>query len=157
MTDAPSWHYFGSARVNSTENRVCFPDGLFEAGILSRDGKAYWAYEKVVGFLVVLNRELEQKEKYKQQGSTNIGGGDDGYRATIPKQFFSDTEKTGGPVEEKARVEYGETRHFVCRDRMMEGDTRSCYLLTREQLENTIATPTEWKGSFDSIPRFLQE
>jgi len=156
MTGTPGWHYIGNTRVNGSENRIGLPDGLFEAGILPRDGKAYWAYEKVVGFLLVSNYELEQKE-YKQQGSTKIGGGTDGYRATIPKQFFRDTEKTGGPVEEKARVEYGETRHFICRTRMIEGDTRSCYLLTREQLESTIATPTEWKGTFDTIPRFIQE
>lgn len=40
---------------------------------------------------------------------------------------------------------------------MVEGTTRSCYLLTKEQLESTIATPTEWAGSFDSIPRFMRE
>jgi len=157
MGDSESWHYIGSSRVNESENRIGFPDGVFEEEILSPGGRAHWAYEAVVGFLVVSNDRLEQKEEYKRQGSTKIGSGGDGYRATIPGQFFRDTGKKGGPVEEKAQVEYGETRHFVCQSGMMEGGTRSCYVLTREQLESTIATPTEWKDSFDSIPRFMRD
>lgn len=156
MGTSKNWHYVGSATVNESANRIGLPDGLFEAGILSPEDDVYWSYERVVGFIVISNQKLE-KDAYKRQGDTKIGGDEDGYRATIPGQFFSDTEKKGGPVEEEAQVEYGETRHFVYRTPMAEGDTRSCYLLTREELENTISTPDEWAGSFDSLPRFMRE
>jgi len=156
MGTTKDWHYVGSAEVNESANRIGLPDVLFEEGILSQEGRAHWAYENVVGFLVVSNTKLEKKEEYKRQGSTKIGSGEDGYRATIPKRFFEDYDGKGDPIEE-AQVKYGETRHFVYRTSMAEGDTRSCYLLTREELENTISTPDEWAGSFDSIPRFMRD
>lgn len=155
MSDSGDWHYAGSADVTE-HNRIHIPDPVFEAGILSQGENAYWAYEQVVGFLIVSNRELETKPKYKPQASTRIGSGSDGFRATIPKIFFADYKQMGQPVPEKARVRYGETRHYVYRTPMAEGSTRSCYLLTREQLEHTIATPDDWAGSLDSIPRFMR-
>lgn len=157
MSESGGWHYAGSADVNESANRIGIPDDVFEAGILSKDGDTFWAYESVVGFLIVSNRELENKPKYKPQGERVIGQEGDGYRATIPKPFFADFELMGNPVPEMARVQYGETRHYVYRTEMAEGQTKSCYLLTREQLENTISTPDEWAGSMDSVPRFMQE
>lgn len=151
------WHYVGSAAVNESENRIGIPDGIFEAGILSKDDRAYWAYENVVGFLVVSNRKLDDVNRYKNQGSRKIGSGKDGYRVTVPKRFFEDYKGKGEPVDEKARVSLDEMRYFVYQTPMAEGDTRSCYVLTKEQLENTISTPDEWAGSFDSIPRFMRE
>jgi hypothetical protein len=138
-------------------NRVKIPDAVFDAGILAPGSEAYWAYEQVVGFLIVSNTELTEKPKYKPQASSVVGGEDDDYRATIPKIFFDDYAGMGSPVPEKARVTYGETRHYVYRSEMVERETKSCYLLTREQLENTIATPDDWAGSMDSIPRFMCE
>lgn len=157
MTDPGDWHYAGSATVNESENRIRIPGPVFDAGILTPEQEASWAYEQVVGFLVVANAPLERKEKYRHQGTTEVGAIEDGYRATIPKQFFADYEGMGGPVEEKARVRYGQTRHYVYRTEMAERETKSCYLLTRGQLENTIATPDDWAGSLDSIPRFMRE
>jgi len=157
MNTSPEWHYAGSAEVNTSTNRIVIPDPVFEAAILPRGGDAYWAYERVVGFLVVSNAALEKKPEYKPQGSSRIGNEEDRFRATIPKQFFADFDGKGNPVPEKARVEYGEQRHFVYRSAMATGDTRSCYLLTRHQLEETIATPDDWAESLDSIPRFMRE
>lgn len=157
MSDSEDWHYAGNAEVNESTNRIVIPDDVFDAGILSREGEAYWAYENVVGFLVVSNTELEDRSKYKPQGSSQIGTEKDRFRATIPKQFFADFEGKGTPLPEKARVRYNETRHYVYRTPMAEGRTRSCYLLTRDQLENTITTPDDWAGSLDSIPRFMRE
>ena len=55
MGTTKDWHYVGSAEVNESENRIGLPEGLFKAGILSPDARAYWSYERVVGFLVVSN------------------------------------------------------------------------------------------------------
>lgn len=155
--NSEEWHYAGSSEVNTSENRIQIPDSVFEAGILTPDGEAVWAYEQIVGFLIVSNQRLERTKKYRHQGRTTIGSSQDGYRATIPKQFFADYEGMGGPIEDEAQVRYGQTRHFVYRTEMAERETKSCYLLTREQLENTIATPDEWANSLDSIPRFMRE
>lgn len=162
-TSERDWVYVGDASVGDEGvNRIPIPEGVFEAEILphpdttDREVRVYWAYERVVGFLVLSNRELEKTPAYKPQGSARLGGAADGYRATIPKRFFDDYGGPGGPVDDHARVRYGETRYFIYHTGMVEGSTRSCYLLTKEQLETTIATPTEWAGSFDSIPRFLR-
>lgn len=161
------WTYVGEANVGEDgNNRIGLPDGVFEAEILRQPGdgdgrrrevRVYWAYETVVGFLILSNQELENTPPYKPQGSSRLGTVQDGYRATIPKIFFADYSGAGNPVPEHARVEYGETRYFLYHTGMVDGSTRSCYLLTKAQLENTIATPTEWAGSFDSIPRFMRE
>lgn len=158
------WVYIGESRVGDEgNNRIGIPDGVFEAEILShpeetdKEIRVYWAYETVVGFLILSNRELTEKPDYKPQGSAILGGAKDNFRTTIPGEFFEDYGGPGGPVPEHARVQYGETRYFLYRTRMVEGETRSCFLLTKEQLENTISAPEEWAGSFDSIPRFMRE
>lgn len=162
MSSSGEWHYAGKQTVNEN-NRIAIPEPVLEAGILSAGERAYWSYEKTVGFLIVSNGTLE-KQAYKSIASSKIGDESDRYRCTIPKRFFTDYEGRGkgraqqerDPVPEEARVSYDEPRYFVYRTPMTEGRTRSCYLLTQGQLENTITVPDEWETSLGELPRFLQ-
>ena len=162
MSSPSEWHYVGKQSVNKN-NRIIIPEPILDADILSARDRAYWSYEKTVGFLIVSNGKLE-KQAYKSIASTKIGGENDRYQCTIPRKFFSDYEGRGkgpakqerDPVPEEARVSYDEPRYFVYRTPMAEGRTRSCYLLTQEQLETTITVPDEWETSLGDLPRFLQ-
>lgn len=152
-------YYVGHGNITPSANRVQFPDGIFEAGILERDGRAFWSYERVVGVLIVSNAELENRENYNLVGDRSIGGSGDNHRCTIPAEFF---ESHGGTakqdseqVHEKAQIRKGQERHFVYQDGMASGDTRSCYLLTGQQIVDRLKEPGDWAGSFDSAPQFF--
>jgi hypothetical protein len=80
----------------------------------------------------------------------------------VPSFFFSDS--AGGQSEidervpEKARVEYGEERHFVTRQDFLEADKKSCFLLTKTQFEGMIGSyRDDLEDSVAPIPRFLDE
>lgn len=153
------WYYVGNGNINHAANRIQFPDGIFEAGILDRGGEAYWSYERVVGTLIVSNDELTESETYNCVGSRQIGGSGDNHRGGIPAEFFADYGGNVGrdarQVPEKAWIRNGEERHFVYRDEMASGTTRSCYLLTGDQIANRLKGPDDWEGSFDSVPKFF--
>ncbi|WP_324665866.1 hypothetical protein [Haloarcula sediminis] len=153
------WYYVGHGSINHSANRIQFPEGIFEAGILDRGGDAYWSYERVVGTLITSNRELTEEENYNCVGSRAIGGGEDNHRGGIPAPFFADyggnTKRDSERVPEKAQIRNGEERHFVYREGMDEGETRSCYLLTGDQIVNRLRGPGDWKGQFDSAPQFF--
>lgn len=151
------WHYAGSNPVTDS-GKVRLPERLFEEGILASNRVAYWAFERGQGFLLVSNQPLDEKDRYKPQGSSPIGSEEKGYLTNIPKVFFEDFEGRGKgegktPVPEHARVDYDEKRFFAFREDMAEGDTRSCYLFTWKEFDNTIGDD-DWAEPLDEIPRF---
>jgi hypothetical protein len=151
------WHYAGERPVTS-EGKIRIPERLFEKDILHPDRAAYWSYEVSVGFLLVSDTPLVEKERYKPQGMSPIGPESEGYKTNIPKVFFNDYKGSGrgddeSPVPRNARVEYGEKRFFAFRESMAEGDTKSCYLFTGEQFDNTIGDD-DWADPLSEIPRF---
>lgn len=94
-TSERDWVYVGEANVGKEENnRIPIPEGVFEAEILphpeetDRKIRVYWAYEQVVGFLIISNNRLTEIPDYKPQDSRSLGSSGDGYRVTIPKVFF---------------------------------------------------------------------
>lgn len=152
--EAPTWAWLGEESVNDAENRIAIPDGAFDADIFDPQyDRAHWSYEATVGFLLLSNEPL-RNDRFKHQGSSTIGSAADGYRSTIPKRFFSDYAGGEGPVPEHARVEYGERRYFLCRDGMVTGDPKSCYVLSRAQIERVLSQDPGWNGLVESLPRF---
>jgi hypothetical protein len=150
------WIYVAPVNVAHQTGRVVLPDGLFEAGILEERATAYWAYERVTGIVIVSNAELEDEEYHTVDGMKIYSDN----QCKIPEQFFppghdARPDQLSQTVHEKAYVRRGERRHFVYQVGMDEGDTRSSYLLTDEQLMNRISEPDDWVGNFDSIPKFF--
>lgn len=157
--DESGWYYIGNGNINHAANRIQLPEGIFEAGILERNGESFWSYERVVGTLIVSNDELTEEENYNCVGSRQIGPSGDNHRAGVPAEFFSyyggDKGKEAQKVPEKAQIRRGEERHFVYRDGMAAGHPKSCYLLTGEQIANRLKGPDDWEGNFDSVPKFF--
>lgn len=151
------WHYAGAANVTQ-QGKINVPDRVFEAEILDPRRVAYWSFERTLGFLLLSNQPLD-KDRYRTQGNANVGSPEQSYRTNIPKVFFADYEGRGRgeheqPLPEKARVEYGEKRFFAFRTEMARGDTRSCYVFTWDQFDNTIGDH-EWADPLDDLPRFI--
>jgi len=151
------WHYAGENRVTD-QGKIRLPERVFEAGILDPQKVAYWAYEDTLGFVLISDDPLTEKERYTPQDSSPIGDEDNGYLTNIPKVFFEDYKGRGrgpdkSPLPEKARVEYGEQRFFAFREGMAEGDTCSCYMFNWEQFDNTIGDD-DWAEPLSEIPRF---
>lgn len=150
------WIYVAPVNVTYSEGRVTIPDGLFEAEILEERGDAHWAYEKVSGIPIVSNKELEDPE-YHTVGERKIYPDN---QSAVPAPFFPPGEDVGPnewakTVDENALIRREERRHFIYQVGMDEGDTRSCYLLTDEQLQARLNGPEDWVGNFDSIPKFF--
>ncbi|WP_226023691.1 hypothetical protein [Halomicrobium salinisoli] len=150
------WIYVAPDTVKHQTGRVVLPDGLFEAGILEDRGTAHWAYDRVVGVVILSNAELEDDE-YHTVDEMSIYGD---RQCKIPEPFFppdhdARPDQVSQAVHEKAHVRRGERRHFVYQVGMDEGETRSCYLLTDEQLQKRISSADDWVGNFDSIPKFF--
>lgn len=158
MTDSESgWHYAGDGTVTD-RGKIALPDRLFEEELLHPDRVAYWSSEQTVGFLLVSNQPLE-KDRYVTHGNAAIGPAEQSHRTNIPKVFFKDYQGRGRgdheqPLSEQARVEYGERRFFAYRTAMATGDTRSCYVFTWEQFDNTIGDD-DWADPLDDLPRFV--
>jgi hypothetical protein len=134
------WVYVAPMKIEHATDTVRLPDELFETGILQRGGTVIWAYEKLNGVLIVSNQPLEDDE-YLNVGTRNVH--DDG-RCTIPTEFFppDDEARSHEAVEsvpENAYVRQGQRYHFVYKVGMDEGETRSCYLLTGEELDGVLS------------------
>lgn len=152
------WHYAGSATV--TDNgKINIPERVFDEEILKPNRVAYWAYEVNLGFVLVSNQPLDEKERYKPQGNSDVGASEDSYRTNIPKVFFEDYTGRGrgnkrDPVPEQARVNYKERRFFAYREQMAESGPRSCYLFDWDEFDSTLSD-ANWADPLDDLPRFI--
>lgn len=160
----PSFNWLGRTTVGSQSTtgsrRISVPEPARTALDLSAGDPVYWAFETEIGFLIMARQPLSGN-KYKNQGRpVTLGDEHDQYRATVPSIFFADHD--GGteietPIPERARVTGGEDRHFVARDAMLEREPRTCYLLTRRQLEVSMSTDDDrWNDRFTTRPQFLR-
>jgi len=161
---SPSFNWLGYNTVGSQSTtgsrRISVPEPARTALGLSAGDPIYWAFETEIGFLIVARQPLTGNE-YKNQGRpVKLGDEHDQYRVTVPSIFFDDHD--GGtdietPIPEKARVAAGEDRHFVARDAMLDREPRTCYLLTRRQLEVSMSTDDDrWSDRFATRPQFLR-
>lgn len=168
MSDTLSgWVYVGRVIVNN-ENRIKLHEGLFEYGILNPDNQiVYWGYDKGTGIPIISNKELEGEAyediddgDFLDPGSNNPEKTE--FNATVPQQFFEPDEDTPAhlraqKVPERAYISNEERRHFVFNADldMHNGDTRSVYLLTDDQITDRLEGPGDWGDSFSSKPQFF--
>lgn len=150
------WIYVAPVNVQHSTGRVEMPDGLFDAGIVEEEALVNWAYERVTGVVIVSNESLEDEE-YHNVGERKIYT--NGY-CQVPEPFFppnhdARTEKIAKSVHEKAYVRRDQRRHFVYQVGMDDGEKRSCYLLTDEELQDRLSGPDDWVGNFESKPQFF--
>jgi hypothetical protein len=157
---SPSFNWLGhsTVRPQSGSRRISVPEPARTALNLSPGDPIHWAFETEIGFLIIACQPL-RGNKYKTQTALKLGGKNDQYRVTVPSIFFADHD--GGsdietPVPERARVAVYEDRHFVARDAMLS-EPRTCYLLTRRQLEVSMSTDDDrWSDRFATRPQFLR-
>lgn len=142
------WIYVAPVNVQHSTNRVKLPDSLFETGIVEPRQKVNWAYERVTGILILSNQELEDPE-YNNIAKRKILQNN---YCTIPDPFFPPGHNALS-VHEKAYVRRDQQRHYVYQVGMDEGEKRSCYLLTNEELQNRLRE--DWVGNFESKPAFF--
>jgi bifunctional DNA-binding transcriptional regulator/antitoxin component of YhaV-PrlF toxin-antitoxin module len=161
------WNYLGQETVKqpaSNIRRIQLPDRTREALQRSPGDHVNWAYENEIGFLILATDSLEQVEQYTNVGQrVKVGNEKDNYRVTIPKPFFRGVHEDGLQAQgtpPEARVTAEEKRHFLARDDFLDDDhgPRTCYLLTRSQLETRVEgrDDAEWSPRFNSRPQFLK-
>lgn len=151
------WIYVAPMNVRPKTRRLEIPNGLFEAGIVERGGEVYWAYETVTGVPVVSNTELEGREYESLSSPGSIYSSD---AVQIPSEFFppdddAEPHEIAKKVDERAYIQRDQRRHFIYRVGMDRGETRSCYLLTDDQVQTRLSGPDDWSGHFDSKPQFF--
>lgn len=151
------WAYLGSAKITKAVGRITPPDALYkDAEILDQDGTAYWSYDKITGTLILSNDELEELD-YNTVDESTIYGPNNSYAINIPDPFFMSYEAQPEGVPNNARVEGGERYHFVYNEaiEMHVGETRSCFLLTDDELMNRVKDAGNLSREFNSAPQFL--
>lgn len=154
--DSPNWVYIAEARIRDDANRITIPEAVTdEAEIVHADDDAAWSYDRS-GLVVLSNRKLADTRKYRYIDSNSI----DGNRGTyVPGRFFPDFEGHRGPIDEQETTyepefAYGQKVFFAGHKGMASGDTKSCYVLTQEQLTD-IMDGGDFGTTFDSPPRFI--
>jgi hypothetical protein len=162
-TEERTFHWLGrnvvGSRSSTGSRRIKVPEPAREAVGLSGGDPVHWAFETEAGLLVMCTRPLSDDE-YKNQGpAVSLGDENDDYRVTIPSIFFADHYSQADietPIPEPARVGEGEDRHFVAHDAMVDRGPRTCWLLTRRQVEITMgAEDTTVSDRLNARPQFL--
>lgn len=158
------WVYVAPATVESEAPRLTTPNGILEAGILEEDGEINWAYEVVSNTIIVSNRRLEMTKKpkgereYRHVGTRKVTKSGDRIRVPCPLQpgpSRGDMEILKETIPDSAFVYPDERYHFVYRGDMADGETRSCYLLTDEEVQRRLSGPEDWGGNFEPTPQFF--
>lgn len=143
-TGGTGWNWVFAATPDSS-NRVKIPPRLVEAGIFEQNSSAYWGYNQRTGTMVVSPAEL-QFPNIKNVDESSIGGPKDGYRSTVPHQFYPDSSGQTHLAAQKVdpTLTGDETFHFLYHDDVEQRDTSWCYVLTTTELERRILPPSEW-------------
>jgi len=168
MSDSLSgWVYLGPVNVYQASHRIKLIDPLFEVDIFDRDDEtAHWAYEQVTGIPVLSNNELEDDAYHTvDDNAVNDDINESGtynYTITVPKPFFppgddASVKEIAEKVDEEAYISENQRRHFVFNAdlNMHEGDVRSVYLLTDDQITDRLQHEDDWGDSFGSKPQFF--
>lgn len=152
------WVYISEGQIRD-ENRITLPETLFDdAGILQRGADGVWSYDRS-GLVVLSNRKLVEIDTGRKYRYIDSNGIDQNRGTYIPGRFFEDYEGHRGPLEDEGtrytpRFEYGKPVFFAAHKGMTTGDTRSCYVLTKDQLTD-IMSGRDFGDTFDSPPRFI--
>ncbi len=158
MTDnQTNWVYISQGRIWDNANIITIPETVInEVGVVEIGDDAVWSYDRS-GLVVMSSRKLvDKRRKYKYIASNGI---DENRANYVPGPFFADYGGHGGPIEEEntkyqPRFEYGQIVFFAGHEGMATGDTKSCYVLTEEQLTD-IMDGRDFGTTFDSPPRFI--
>jgi len=175
------WKYLGegeiSEKTDSGSKYINVPDHIFREGVLENPDEgekplAYWSYEIGSGLAIISDKKLQGERLnepvdkgetiYKSKGSRKQQDESNSYSLTIPSQFFDDhegshgrTDQLNGQVPESARMEKGNTRYFLTRERILNAPKKSCFVLTRPEFNKTISDSEELQDSIAPIPNFL--
>jgi hypothetical protein len=151
----PEWRIAGHTETDSDNEMYMPADVLEDTGIIRDDHDSIcWHYADVPGYSVIANMRLEQSRNddtyvkgkyYSFVSDTAVDpiGKDEttSYRTTVPKKYFSDftgDTKAEQPVPEHARFEYEESYYFIYHSEMAQGQTRSCYVLSADEMAKVI-------------------
>lgn len=154
--DSPNWVYIAEGRIRDDANRITIPETVTkEAEIVHTGDDGAWSYDRS-GLVVLSNRKLADTRRYKYIDSNSI---DENRGTYVPGRLFPDFEGHRGPIDEQdttydPKFTYGQKVFFAGYERMASGDTRSCYVLTQEQITD-IMDGRDFGNTFDSPPRFI--
>ena len=98
----------------------------------------------MTGVLIVSNEELEDPE-YHNVATRKVYDND---YCKVPAEFFppgheASAKEIAESVHEKAYVRRDKRRHFVYQVGIDEGEKRSCYLLTDDELQDRLSGPED--------------
>jgi len=155
------WTHAGISEIKDKKGskRVRIPDRLFRDEDIVELGKPiYWHYNTEIGVVVISKQELEEDE-YEMVEFSKFSEGDSEYLCTIPKKFFKGFEGVGSPKakpEITRKIELPETGflHFMYHDGMVEGNIKSCHVLTDTQFSKRFSNSNLWNGKLSEVPRF---
>ncbi len=134
--DGTGWVHAGVVEVTA-EGRVPLPEQLRATGLLDVGDEGCWGIQTTTA-RIVLSDSVHVGPTVRSISSRKVGGESDGYRLTVPFQFFPgdgdsavhDAQREEVPDE--VTIEVGQELHFV-----FPGDDRPvqwAYLLTGSQL-----------------------
>ncbi len=138
--DGNGWVHAGVVEVTA-EGRVPLPERLRATGLLGVGDEGYWGVQTTTG-RIVLSDSMHVGPTVRPISSRKVGGESDGYRLTVPFQFFPgdgestahDAQREGVPDE--VMIEVGQELHFVFPD---DRHVRWAYLLSGTQLGANLA------------------
>jgi hypothetical protein len=113
------------------------PGALFE-GALSGETDVHWYVREDVPVLVMANEAFE-RPNYRAVTTTPLVRTDDGeFEWEIPSRLVrGHPDAVDGP--EAALIDPGRSIHFRASETMLDGQTRTCYAMTTDRLEQLTA------------------
>jgi hypothetical protein len=109
------------------------PDALF-AGDLADGQRLHWYLREDANVLVMANGPTE-REHYREVTTTPLVWTDDGaFEWEIPARLIRG-HATAIDAPEEALVQPGRAIHFRASAAMLDGETRTCYAMTTDRLE----------------------
>ena len=137
-------HVLGRSRIQSKENRVTLPVVVRDLGIFRGDGSkeiAHWGYDEENGHIIFWNGlQVNKPKRVEFIGHTTVGSN---RLLQIPKQSFPDYAARESPVNEDARLKYGQVVYVVGDSPL---DSNVLRLIPRENFDKDLLNSGSGEG-----------
>jgi hypothetical protein len=125
----------GAAVTAEDTSGPTLPDALFDHRDDVTEATVYWYVHEDLSVAVMSNTVIEDAA-YRELARTPLERTDEGYTWEIPAALITGRQSERGQayVPEAARFQSGSSIHFRASSSMLDGDHRTCYVLTADRL-----------------------
>jgi two-component system response regulator AdeR len=138
--------WFGSNKIQSSENRITIPKQAFKLGIVERGLPVYWFVEEESERVTISKKvvtdggnrvdKINRQQDMERVDHTTVGNN---RVVTVPKMFFPDFKgkaKGSRPLPEKVRLERKKECHFLTSRDLWE--RRACCIIQNDSVISQI-------------------